>query len=89
MIAPVASTQSPGHDAASVKTIGNDLVILRYLYKAERFPVVWHFYYYRPASSGTAPKGDWNLIEIRFEDESVIIEANGQRQELKMGQGKH
>ncbi|MCE9526334.1 MAG: hypothetical protein K8R36_09805 [Planctomycetales bacterium] len=56
-----------GHDAASVKTVGNDLVILRYLYKAERFPVVWHFYYYRPASGGTAPKGDWNLIEIRFD----------------------
>src|SRR5687768_5912243 len=28
-----------GHDAASVKTVGNDLVILRYLYKGERFPV--------------------------------------------------
>ncbi len=57
-----------GHDAASVKTVGNDLMILRYLYKAERFPVVWHFYYYRPGN-GAMPvaKGEWNLIEIRFD----------------------
>jgi hypothetical protein len=57
-----------GHDVASVKTVGSDLVILRYLYKGERFPVVWHFYYYRPGN-GTLPttKGEWNLIEIRFD----------------------
>ena len=57
-----------GHDAASVKTVGSDLVILRYLFKAERFPVVWHFYYYR-AGNGAMPagKGEWNLIEIRFD----------------------
>jgi hypothetical protein len=57
-----------GHDFASAKTVGNDLVILRYLYKGERFPVVWHFYYYRPANgAATLTKGDWNLIEIRFD----------------------
>lgn len=57
-----------GHDVASVKTVGNDLVILRYLYKGERFPLVWHFYYYRPGN-GAMPssKGDWSLIEIRFD----------------------
>ena len=57
-----------GHDVASVKTVGSDLVILRYLYKGERFPVVWHFYYYRPGN-GAMPssKGEWNLIEIRFD----------------------
>ncbi|MGI8982592.1 MAG: hypothetical protein ACR2FY_25450 [Pirellulaceae bacterium] len=57
-----------GHDVASVKTVGSDLVILRYLYKGERFPVLWHFYYYRPGNGAMpAPKGDWNLIEIRFD----------------------
>ena len=54
-----------GNEAASVKTIGNDLVILRYLFKGERFPVVWHFYYYRAANGAMAK--DWNLIEIRFD----------------------
>lgn len=54
-----------GHDSATVKTVGSDLVILRYLYKGERFPVVWHFYYYR-SGNGTTPK-EWNLIEIRFD----------------------
>jgi len=54
-----------GHDAASVKNVGSDLVILRYLYKGERFPVVWHFYYYRP-DNGAMPR-EWNLIEIRFD----------------------
>jgi hypothetical protein len=56
-----------GHDFASVKTIGNDLVILRYLYKGERFPVVWHFYYYRPGNGAALTAKDWNLIEIRFD----------------------
>ena len=54
-----------GHDVASVKTVGSDMAILRYLYKGERFPVVWHFYYYR-AGNGTTPR-EWNLIEIRFD----------------------
>jgi hypothetical protein len=56
-----------GHDFASAKTVGNDLVILRYLYKGERFPVVWHFYYYRPGSGAALTAKDWNLIEIRFD----------------------
>ena len=56
-----------GHDAASIKTLGNDLVILRYLYKGERFPTVWHFYYYRPAMGVALTPKDWNLIEIRFD----------------------
>ena len=56
-----------GHDVASIKTVGNDLVILRYLYKSERFPVVWHFYYYRAGNGAATTKGDWNLIEIRFD----------------------
>ena len=57
-----------GHDVASIKTVGNDLVILRYLYKSERFPVIWHFYYYRTGNGPTAStKGDWSLIEIRFD----------------------
>ena len=54
-----------GHDIASVKTVGSDLVILRYLYRGERFPVVWHFYYYR-TGNGAMPR-EWNLIEIRFD----------------------
>jgi hypothetical protein len=57
-----------GHDVASIKTVGNDLVMLRYLYKSERFPVVWHFYYYRTGNGAmTMTKGEWYLIEIRFD----------------------
>jgi hypothetical protein len=56
-----------GHDVASVKTVGNDLVILRCLYKGERFPTVWHFYFYRPANGVALTPKDWNLIEIRFD----------------------
>jgi hypothetical protein len=56
-----------GHDFASAKMVGNDLVILRYLYKGERFPVIWHFYYYRPGNGTSLTAKDWNLIEIRFD----------------------
>jgi hypothetical protein len=39
-----------GHEMASVRPVGNDLIFLRYLYKGERYPVVWYFTFYRSTS---------------------------------------
>jgi hypothetical protein len=55
-----------GHELASTKTIGADVVFLRYLYKAERFPVVFYFTFYRPGSVGGVQR-DWSLIALRFD----------------------
>lgn len=55
-----------GHELVSSKMIGTDLVYLRYLYKAERFPVVWHFTFYRTTGAGGVKK-EWTLIALKFD----------------------
>jgi hypothetical protein len=42
--------------------LGRSVVMLKYLYNCERYPVVWYFTYYR--SSGSSP---WKLIAVRFD----------------------
>lgn len=62
-----------GHEQASVKAVGSDLVLLRFLYKSEKFPVVWHFTFYRT----TGPSGikrDWSLIGLKFDSKLDVFE---------------
>jgi len=53
----------------SAKRIGNDLVLMRYLYKCENIPVVWHFTFYRvPGAGETAAKNRaWRIVAVRFD----------------------
>jgi hypothetical protein len=62
-----------GHEVAAVKAIGSDLVFLRYLYKAERFPVIWYFVFYRTPVAGGL-KRDWTLISLRFDTKIEMLE---------------
>lgn len=55
-----------GHDGASSRSIGSDLLFLRYLYKGEKYPVVWYFTFYRYSTPGGL-KRDWMLISLRFD----------------------
>lgn len=49
-----------------VRRVGNSLIFLTYLYKAEQFPVVWRFVYYRPPSD--EPDGpDWFVVRLSFD----------------------
>jgi hypothetical protein len=50
----------------STKHIGDDVLALRYLYKAEQYRVVWYFTFYRPRTSATDTR-DWTLIAVRFD----------------------
>lgn len=50
-----------------VKTIGRDLVVLRYLYKCQNYPVVWYFTFYRPQPAGGAPSRTWSLIHFYYD----------------------
>jgi hypothetical protein len=56
-----------GHEAVSTKVVGKDLVFFRYLYKGEKFPVVWYFTFYRTATASIAIKREWTLIALRFD----------------------
>jgi len=62
-----------GHEAAGAKAVGNDLLFLRYLYKGERFPVVWHFAFYR-TTSPAGLKREWSLISLRFDTKIDALE---------------
>jgi hypothetical protein len=65
----------------AAKRVGNDLVLLKYLYKCENFPVVWHFAFYRPpAPPGAppadppAPDGGWRIVTVRFDSDLRTLE---------------
>jgi len=51
-----------GRERITFQAVGEDVFVTKYLYKAERFPVVWYFTYYR-AGNGAA----WKLISVRFD----------------------
>ncbi len=60
-------------EAIGAKTVGRDLVLLKYLYKMERFPVVWYFTYYRPPTpSGEGTK--WVIISLRFDTRLDLLD---------------
>lgn len=64
------------YDKIDHKTVGSDLVIVRYLMKCEYHPVVWTFTYYRrPLAIGavsTMPD-TWSLIGLRFDSNLDLL----------------
>lgn len=65
-----------GFEQIAVKPVGEDLVLLKYLYKCEDFPVVWYFSFYRtPAAAPTLPseKGPWRVVTVRFDTELELL----------------
>lgn len=57
------------------KRVGKDLVLLTYLYKCERFPVVWYFTFYRSGSVGeaTPESGPWRVVALRFDTRLELL----------------
>jgi len=62
-----------GHDFASSKAVGADLVFLKYLYRGERFPVVFCFTFYRAGPIGGFDR-QWSLIGLRFDSRIEALE---------------
>ena len=61
----------------SARRVGKDLVLLRYLYKCENYPVVWHVTFYRTTKQNEVPRNsDWTVVTVRF-DTNVEILALG------------
>lgn len=61
----------------SARRVGEDLVLMKYLYKCDNFPVVWHFCFYRTPTPVETPAkpGAWNVVTVRFDTD---LEALGQ-----------
>jgi hypothetical protein len=63
-----------GNELVATKAVGEDLIFLRYLYKGERFPVVWYFTFYRPAPIAAGVRREWALIALRFDARIEALE---------------
>ena len=63
-------------ERVGLRRIGQDVVLLKYLYKCENFPVVWYFTFYRPGTSAgdTLPAGrGWRVIALRFDTQIELL----------------
>ena len=60
----------------AAKRVGQHVVVLKYLYKAEDFPVVWTFTYYRNFKllDRTAEAETWVLIGVRFDTRLDLLD---------------
>jgi len=54
-----------GYTRLAGSRVDADLVLLRYLQKFERFPVVWNFAFYRTGLSTTT--GAWVVVSVRVD----------------------
>ncbi len=50
----------------SARRIGEDLVFLTFLFKTERFPIVWRIAFYRPPIEA-AERPDWFVVRLSFD----------------------
>ena len=61
-----------GAEQVGAQSVGQDLVLLRYLGKHDQCPVVWTFVFYRPpplAGATPAEPEKWRIVSIRFHTE--------------------
>ncbi|MGN0930950.1 MAG: hypothetical protein ACI4NP_04460 [Thermoguttaceae bacterium] len=67
------------YEPIGFKMIGTDLVVFRYLYKCQNYPVVWYFTYYRPRTktSDVSSTSPWNLIGFRYDTnlDAALLDA--------------
>lgn len=47
--------------------VGNDLVLIKFLFKCQYYPVVWHFTFYRNFQRTADDGDDWIVIGVRFD----------------------
>lgn len=64
-----------GFERVYVKRVGSDLVFLKYLYKCDRFPVLWHITFYRSGDNSElgADSQRWEVVSIRFDTNLDIL----------------
>ncbi len=62
-----------GFERIAARRVGKDLVLMRYLYKCQNFPVVWYFAFYRTDSEGPAENADWRAVIVRFDTNLELL----------------
>ena len=64
------------------RTVGPDqqVVLLKYLYEAQEYPVVWHFTFYRQPASRLGDTRKWVAVGVRFDtDLEALAKVNPAR----------
>ncbi len=56
-----------GFERVYTKKVGAELVLMKYLYKCSKFPVLWHVTFYRTSAGGDLEPPAWQVISIRFD----------------------
>ncbi len=61
-----------------VRRVGDNLVLMRYLYECERYPVIWYFTYYRTFKANETPRDTegWVLVAVRFDTDLESLGRN-------------
>ena len=55
-------------EEVGTKSVGSDLIMIRYLYKCENYPIIWYFTFYRPRpKTGETVTRNWTLIGLRYD----------------------
>ncbi len=63
-----------GFERIAAKPVGKDVIVLKYLYKCQDFPVVWYFTFYRDLTeNGAADGGRWFVVAIRFDADVELL----------------
>lgn len=67
--------QFDSFERVDARRVGRDLVVMKYLYKSEDFPVVWYFTFYRTRNSGDTLVGEdnWRVITLRFDTQFELL----------------
>ena len=59
------------HERIAARRVGADLVVLKYLYKCENYPVVWYIVFYRdqrePRGTEASALDTWRVISLRLD----------------------
>jgi len=65
------------YEPIGVKSLGNDLVVFRYLYKCQDYPIIWYFTYYRPRAKSGDATANWSLIGFRYDTnlDAALLDA--------------
>lgn len=59
-------------ERVAMRSAGEDLILLTYLYKTERFPVVWRVAFYRRPDSNS--NGEWRVVSLSFDTNYKLLE---------------
>ena len=62
-----------GRERIKADAIGSDLVLMRFLYKCDRQPIVWYFTFYRTPASVGSQAGPWMVIGVRFDTNLEVL----------------